>query len=70
VVAAQEARSAPLSGGPPAGAREFFDQGLVYEQKSDYPRAIDLYTQALSVYPHYTEAREHLERASEAAARQ
>lgn len=70
VVAAQEVRSAPLSGGPPASARRFFDRGLVYEQKSDYQGAIDLYTQALSVYPHYTEAREHLERASEAAARQ
>jgi TolB-like protein len=70
VVAARELRSAPLSSGPSASARGFFDQGLVYEEKGDYPRAIDLYTQALSVYPHYTEAREHLERSSEAAARQ
>jgi TolB-like protein len=70
VVAAQEVRSAPLSGGPPASARGFFDKGLVYERQSDYQRAIERYTQALSVYPHYTEAREHLERASEAAARQ
>jgi TolB-like protein len=70
VVAAQELASTPLSSGPPASAREFFNHGLVYEQKNDYQKAIDLYTQALSVYPHYTEAREHLQRASEAAARQ
>jgi len=70
LVAAQELASAPLSSGPPASAREFFNHGLAYEQKNDYQKAIDLYTQALSVYPHYTEAREHLQRASEAAARQ
>jgi tetratricopeptide (TPR) repeat protein len=70
VVAARELHSAPSKGGPPANARKLFDQGLVYEQKSDYQNAIDFYTEALSAYPHYTEAREHLEHASEAAARQ
>jgi len=70
VVTERELHSAPSKEGPPASARKLFDRGLVYEQKSDYQTAIDLYTQALSIYPHYTEAREHLEHASEAAARQ
>ncbi len=70
VVAAEEARSSPTNGGPSAAARGIFEQGVVEERKGHYEEAVDLYTRALSVYPHYTEAREHLERASEAAARQ
>jgi len=70
VVAEREAHSVPLSAGPPPKARNFFDQGLAYERQGDYQKAIDFYTQALSLYPHYVEARQHLEEASEASARQ
>jgi len=70
VVADAEARRTPLSTGPPAQARSYFEQGLIDEQKGDYNRAVDSYAQALAVYPNYFDAREHLEKASEASARQ
>jgi len=70
IVADREAHSTTAANGPPASAQRLFEQGLAYERRHEYQQAIDLYTRALTEYPHYSLAVEHLEEASEASARQ
>jgi len=70
VVAEREAHSMSGAGGVPPTAQRLFDQGLAHERQHEYQQAIDLYTRALTEYPHYSLALDHLEKASEASARQ
>ncbi|MGH8014222.1 MAG: CsgG/HfaB family protein [Candidatus Binataceae bacterium] len=70
IVAQRERHETSGAGGPPQNARDLFDQGLALENSGKYDQAIDLYTRALTVFPKYRQAREHLESASEAAARE
>jgi len=69
VVAEQEMHPVASPGGPPPEAVGYFKQGLGFEQAAQYERAIEMFTQALAVYPHYWEARSELEKASQSAAR-
>lgn len=68
-LAEQEEKRITEVGGPPLEAVRYFSEGLDYESQGMYDKAMDLYTKALALHPHYQEAREHLEKASEAAAR-
>ena len=70
VVADREAHSMSNALGPPASAQHLFEQGLTHERRHEYQQAIDLYTRALTEYPHYSLALDHLEKASEASVRQ
>jgi TolB-like protein len=70
VVAEQEMHPPLHAGGPPAEALQYFSRGIGYEKSGDYDRALDMFTRALTIYPHYAEARGELQRASESAARQ
>jgi TolB-like protein len=70
VVADREAHSMASVSGPTPGAQRLFQQGLAHERQHEYSQAIDLYTRALTEYPHYSLALDHLEKASEASARQ
>jgi TolB-like protein len=70
VVAEQEMHPPVHAGGPPAEALQYFSRGIGYEKSGDYDRSIDMFTRALTIYPHYAEARTELEKASESAARQ
>ncbi len=70
ILAEQEAHEAPPQGAPVAAATSYFSQGLTDERRGDYEKAIDMYTRALTVSPHYQEAQDHLAKVSEAAARQ
>jgi TolB-like protein len=70
MVAQQELHPPAGSSGPPPEAVRDFGQGVAYEEAGDYPRAIDMFTRALTLYPHYADARSELEKASESAARQ
>jgi TolB-like protein len=70
VVSKQELHSAVTAGAPPSEARQCFVKGLALEKFGDYAHAIDMFTQALTIDPHYEDARQELEKASESAARQ
>jgi TolB-like protein len=70
VVAEQELHPPAAAGGPPPKAAQYFGQGVAYEESGDYDRAIDRFTRALTIDPHYADARDELEKASESAARQ
>ncbi|MGH7987674.1 MAG: CsgG/HfaB family protein [Candidatus Binataceae bacterium] len=70
IVAQREEHETIGTGGPPRNARDLFEQGLALENSGKYDQAIDMYTRALTVFPKYRQAREHLESASEAAARE
>ncbi|MGH7931692.1 MAG: CsgG/HfaB family protein [Candidatus Binataceae bacterium] len=70
IVAEREQHLPPERGGPPASAQRYFAEGLSLEQQGQYDRAIDMYTKALTAFPRYAEARQHLQSASEAAARE
>jgi curli biogenesis system outer membrane secretion channel CsgG len=69
-IADREAHSMTEANGPPASARRLFEQGLAHERQHEYRDSIDFYTRALTEYPHYSLALDHLEKASEALARQ
>jgi curli biogenesis system outer membrane secretion channel CsgG len=70
VVADREAHSMTSASSPTPGAQHLFEQGLAYERQHEYQQAVDLYTRALTEDPHYSLAMDHLEKASEASARQ
>ena len=70
IVAEQEMHPPVHAGGPPPEALLYFGQGIGYEKSGDYDRAIDMFTRALTIYPHYADARDELQKASESAARQ
>jgi len=70
IVAEQEMHPPVHAGGPPPEALLYFGQGIGYEKSGDYDRAIDMFTRALTIYPHYADARGELQKASESAARQ
>jgi hypothetical protein len=69
-VAERESRETLAAGDPAGEAARYFAQGLADERRGDYEGAVDMYTQAMTVSPHYPGAREHLEKVSELAARQ
>jgi TolB-like protein len=69
IVAEQEMHPPVHVGGPPPEALLYFGQGIGYEKSGDYDRAIDMFTRALTIYPHYADARGELQKASESAAR-
>ena len=69
IVAEQEMHPPIHVGGPPPEALLYFGQGIGYEKSRDYDRAIDMFTRALTIYPHYADARDELQKASEAAVR-
>jgi TolB-like protein len=69
-VADREAHSITEANGPPASAQRLFEQGLAHERNHEYRDSIDFYTRALTEYPHYSLALDHLQKASEALARQ
>lgn len=64
----EEADIAQL-GGPPPEAIRYFSEGLDLEHRGLYQQAVERYTQALTVYPQYSEAKKHLEKSSEKAVR-
>ena len=70
IVAEQEAHVPVGTAEPPPDAVSYFNKGVSYEGSGDYNRAIDMFTRALTIYPHYADARSELEKASESAARQ
>jgi curli biogenesis system outer membrane secretion channel CsgG len=70
IVAMRELNDSHSAGEPPQNARTFYEQGLALESSGKYDQAIDMYTHALTVFPHYLQAREHLESASEAVSRE
>jgi TolB-like protein len=69
-VADQELRPPASVGGPPPNALRYFNQGVAYENTAQYDQAIDMFARALAVYPHFSEARSELDKASESAARE
>jgi TolB-like protein len=70
VVAEQELHPSADVGGPPPKALHYFSQGVAYEGSGDYDRAIDMFTRALTIDPHFADARDELQKVSESAARQ
>jgi tetratricopeptide (TPR) repeat protein len=70
VVAEQEMHRPVGAEAPPPDALHYFSQGIAYEGSGDYDRAVDMFTRALTIYPHYADASAELEKASESAARQ
>ncbi len=70
VVAEREAHQTLAQDAETAQASQYFAQGLADERRGDYQGAVNLYTKAMTVSPHYPGAREHLEKVSELAARQ
>jgi TolB-like protein len=69
-LAAEEEKRLATDGGPPLEAVRYFSAGLDLESLGRYSEAVEMYMKALTVYPHYLDARKHLEKASEAAVRQ
>jgi TolB-like protein len=70
IVAEQELHPPVGASAPPPEAVQYFTQGVSYEGSGDYDRAIDMFTHALTIYPHYADASAELQKASESAARQ
>jgi len=68
-LAEQEEKEIATFGGPPPQAVRYFSEGLDYEQRRLYEQASERYSRALAVYPQYQEARKHLEKVYEQAAR-
>lgn len=68
-LAVQEEKRLGEVGGPPLEAVRHFSEGLDYEAEGAYDKAVEMYTKALTLYPKYQEAREHLETASEQSVR-
>ena len=69
-VAERESRETFAQGDKASQAAGYLAQGLADERRGDYQGAVDMYTNAMTVSPHYPGAREHLEKVSELAARQ